>query len=74
MAPGLLHDDSLFPVFTADVEEGSIDPAGMAGDRDAFKNEVRITVTENAILEGTWFCLIAVDSEVAWLSVGFGEK
>ena len=61
----LFHHLGLVVVLAADEEVRGVELARVARDRDAFEDQVRIEVAEQAILEGAGLGFIAVDAEVA---------
>jgi len=65
----LLDDLGLVVVLAANEEVRGIELTGVARDRDALEDDVRVVVAEQPILEGSGLGLVAVDGEVAATAV-----
>ena len=71
---GPLHGDGLAGVFPTDEEVRVVQFAGPARDGNAFQDQMRIKVHQQAVFESSGFCFIAVDGQVTRLAIFGGQE
>jgi hypothetical protein len=71
---GLLENPGAQHEFAADVNVGRLRADGVAGDRDAFQNLMRIALHELAVLEGARLAFVGVAAEVLGALVILGQE